>query len=37
MDENLQKTFSENNGKNIYINGHTQIRAGVTRPKIIIY
>ncbi|MDA3813096.1 MAG: glutamate mutase L [Candidatus Cloacimonetes bacterium] len=37
MNEGYKKTFLENNGKHIYINGHTQIRAGVTRPKIIIY
>ncbi|MDP8201531.1 MAG: glutamate mutase L [Candidatus Tenebribacter burtonii] len=36
MNDGYQKTFSENNGKDIYINGHTQIRAGVTRPKIIV-
>ncbi len=37
MNNDYRKTLSENKGKNIYINGHTQIRAGVTRPKIIIY
>jgi len=37
MDENYQKTFSKNDSKNVYINGHTKIRAGVTKPKIIIY
>ena len=30
-------TLKKYNGKDIYINGHTQIRAGVTRPKIIIF
>jgi uncharacterized protein (TIGR01319 family) len=28
--------FQKQNGKFIYINGHTQIRAGVTRPKMIV-
>ncbi len=28
--------FRKNNGKAIYMNGHTQIRAGVVRPKIIV-
>lgn len=37
MNEDYKKTLSENKGKHIYINGHTQIRAGVTRPKMIIY
>ncbi|MEA2095426.1 MAG: glutamate mutase L, partial [Candidatus Cloacimonadota bacterium] len=37
MNSDYRKTLSENIGKHIYINGHTQIRAGVTRPKIIIY
>lgn len=37
MNNDYCKTLSENNGKDIYINGHTQIRAGVTRPKMIIY
>ena len=37
MNNDYKKTLSENNRKDIYINGHTQIRAGVTRPKIIIY
>ncbi len=37
MNSDYFKTLSENNGKHIYINGHTQIRAGVTRPKMIIY
>ena len=35
-EEKLRKIFEGNHGKHIYINGHTQIRAGVTRPKIII-
>jgi len=37
MNSDYLKTFTKNNGKDIYINGHTQIRAGVTRPKMIIY
>ncbi|MCK5051369.1 MAG: glutamate mutase L [Candidatus Cloacimonetes bacterium] len=37
MNEDYKKTLSENKGKHIYINGHTQIRAGVTRPKMIIF
>ncbi|MCK4980133.1 MAG: hypothetical protein KAS62_07040, partial [Candidatus Delongbacteria bacterium] len=37
MNNDYRKTLSENKGKHIYINGHTQIRAGVTRPKMIIY
>jgi len=28
--------FHKQSGKFIYMNGHTQIRAGVTRPKIIV-
>jgi len=37
LNSEYKETFEENIGKNVYINGHTQIRAGVTRPKIIIY
>jgi hypothetical protein len=36
MDEDYNKFFKEHDGNMIYINGHTQIRAGVTRPKIIV-
>ena len=36
MDKDYDKFFKENDGNMIYINGHTQIRAGVTRPKIIV-
>jgi len=36
MENNYCKFFQKNNGKSIYINGHTQIRAGVTRPEIIV-
>ena len=35
--EEIKNILEKNNGKDIYINGHTQIRAGVTRPKIIIF
>lgn len=37
MNRDYRETLAENDGKNIYINGHTQIRAGVTRPIMIIY
>ncbi|MDY6915257.1 MAG: glutamate mutase L [Candidatus Cloacimonadota bacterium] len=36
MCQNYKKFLAENNGKWTYINGHTQIRAGVTRPTIIV-
>ena len=36
MDPSYQEIFKQNNGKSVYMNGHTQIRAGVTRPKIIL-
>ncbi len=36
MDKDYHKFFQEHNGNLIYINGHTQIRAGVTRPKMIV-
>ncbi|MCK4312834.1 MAG: glutamate mutase L, partial [Candidatus Cloacimonetes bacterium] len=36
MDKDYEKFFKEHNGNLIYINGHTQIRAGVTRPKMIV-
>ena len=36
MDRYYREFFQNNNGKSIYINGHTQIRAGVTRPEIIV-
>lgn len=36
MNSYYQNIFKENNGKAVYLNGHTQIRAGVTRPKIIL-
>lgn len=37
MDEKYKAFLSESDGKWAYINGHTQIRAGVVRPKIIIF
>jgi len=37
MDEKYLKVFEDHINENIYINGHTQIRAGVTRPTIILY
>ena len=36
LNDKYLKFFQENNGKTAFINGHTQIRAGVTRPKIIV-
>ena len=36
MKENYQEFFQKQTGKTAYLNGHTQIRAGVTRPKIIV-
>ncbi len=36
MATEYKEIFSSKNHKPIYINGHTQIRAGVTRPKIIL-
>lgn len=36
LSNNYTKIFAENNGNQIYMIGHTQIRAGVIRPKIII-
>ena len=36
MSAKLQDFFRKNNGKPIFIDGHTQIRAGVIRPKIIV-
>jgi biotin carboxyl carrier protein len=36
MDKDYNKFFKEHDGNMIYINGHTQIRAGVTRPKMIV-
>lgn len=36
MDKNYHDFFRQNNGKSVYVNGHTQIRAGVTRPEIIV-
>jgi len=37
MNEKYREFFKKSNGKLAYINGHTQIRAGVVRPKIIIF
>lgn len=37
MNNKFQKAFMKNNGREIYLNGHTQIRAGVTRPKMIVW
>ena len=34
--ESIREILEQNGGQQVYINGHTQIRAGVTRPKIII-
>ena len=36
MDADYDNFFKQNEGNLIYINGHTQIRAGVTRPKMIV-
>jgi len=36
MFKDYYKFFQKQNGKFIYMNGHTQIRAGVTRPKMIV-
>ena len=36
MFEQYSNFLKGHNGKFIYVNGHTQIRAGVTRPKIIV-
>ncbi|MCF7794085.1 MAG: glutamate mutase L [Candidatus Cloacimonetes bacterium] len=36
MFQDYAEFLQQNNGKSVYINGHTQIRAGVVRPKIII-
>ncbi|RLC47203.1 MAG: hypothetical protein DRH57_04465 [Candidatus Cloacimonadota bacterium] len=36
MDERYVEFFKKSEGKLAYINGHTQIRAGVTRPRIIV-
>jgi hypothetical protein len=36
MDSHYLEVFKQNDGKPVYLNGHTQIRAGVTRPKIIL-
>ena len=36
MKENYREFIKNHSGKMTFINGHTQIRAGVTRPKIII-
>ena len=36
MDKNLEEFCENNSGKWCYLNPHTQIRAGVIRPKIII-
>lgn len=37
MNEEYKTFLSKSDGKSAYINGHTQIRAGVVRPKIIIF
>ncbi len=36
MEDAYWEFFKQNNGKSVCINGHTQIRAGVTRPEIIV-
>lgn len=36
MFDDYTEFLKENSGKSVYINGHTQIRAGVVRPKIIV-
>ena len=36
MDSDYNKFFKEHDGNMIYINGHTQIRAGVIRPRMIV-
>jgi len=36
MDKEYADIFSKHVNEMIYLNGHTQIRAGVTRPKMII-
>ncbi len=36
MHQKYQSFFQDRSGMKTYLNGHTQIRAGVTRPKIII-
>ncbi|MCK4359019.1 MAG: glutamate mutase L [Candidatus Cloacimonetes bacterium] len=37
MNETYKEFFKKANGKFAYINGHTQIRAGVVRPKIVVF
>jgi uncharacterized protein (TIGR01319 family) len=37
MKDKYKSFFAKSNGKSAYINGHTQIRAGVVRPTIIIF
>ncbi len=36
MNDDMFKFFEQNNGKPVYINGKTHIRAGVIRPEIIV-
>jgi uncharacterized protein (TIGR01319 family) len=36
MKKNYREFFKKQTGKMTFMNGHTQIRAGVTRPKIIV-
>ncbi|MCK4338363.1 MAG: glutamate mutase L, partial [Candidatus Cloacimonetes bacterium] len=37
MNETYKEFFKKANGKFTYMNGHTQIRAGVVRPKIVVF
>lgn len=37
MHEDYIDCLKKNNGKSVYLNGHTQIRAGVVRPEIFIF
>jgi uncharacterized protein (TIGR01319 family) len=36
MNDDMAKFFNSKIGEHCYLNGHTQIRAGVTRPEIVI-
>ncbi|MEA3475467.1 MAG: glutamate mutase L, partial [Candidatus Cloacimonadota bacterium] len=37
MNDSYRKFFKKSDKKLVYINGYTQIRAGVVRPKIIVF
>ncbi|HHE40232.1 MAG TPA: hypothetical protein ENL10_01875 [Candidatus Cloacimonetes bacterium] len=37
MNAVFETFFKEHQNKKIYMNGHTQIRAGVVRPQIIVF